>query len=1091
MLRRLVARCLRFGFRRASSRLAWWNLGAATLMTLAAGTAIAAIGSLLQSMHASGDVSASLQSGLFRSPKDIAAVVQGWSNFADADIHGHYWSAKALGLASVLLDTLLLVPGYFLAGVILLLRGAQWNASPRATMPAAIRRAQRLASVDADQHAPTPLPQEQARWDAEMYGRRLSIAYMALVALVVVDLLENLLSAGVLVAYWPSTRGTLVDPPGWAGAVSYGVVGATILKWLLVGWVTTELLLLAIRYLNAHWRPATATLRLGRAQAVLVVVLFLMLQLPVQVPDAVLSLQLGQFLGVLAMAVGLATVQWAMCRHLLTRADDQASRDLDPTQHAPRWSWFVGLTACLVLILLVGAQVAAADPDANLLREVGSGPGIPLVLLAVVASGTWLTHERPQERLVSDDPDPVLGFAALPLLLGAAIPVAVGLAIVRYSTAALAFRENATEWPRLAGGLLLLLVGFGLALVFWRRDRQVVSWRRDHRLASPEAATRSWWRGPHLGIAVIVAVAGVLLGAGMVRFWGSWPERVGAIGVVLLFLVGVSAFTGLLVVASEWASTRYKPPSLFRVLGLRRWPVFTLLLIWLVAAARFDTGVHWDIRLLDDTPAPGARLTLAQAWESWRDAQPKPTAAAGGERPAVPLVVVAASGGGIRAATWTALAMRCLFEGQPAVGHDGTPTDCATGDASARTGSVLLASGISGSSLGLAAFAAHLNVKDDTTADWVDRLRGDYVSSQLAWQLLVEVPRSLLHFRAQDRAEVMERTWEQGWDSVKASAGGNPLAQGLLATQLAAGRAGRVPLLLLNGDSVYDGCWLLTSALDEGVRTFPNPSDAANKPLERPVDCHNLDPYTANRRTREKPPVQFTAGGSLPGVVDVADFLCTKDGRAHQDVRLSTAALLSARFPEVSPAGRLQFCDQRRDGSPARNKFVLDGGIIEGSASEAALAAWEQLRPRIEAHNTAGSAPCVVPFFVQLDNDYLVSTNETAPRPPNQLLAPLQAQLAAGTGSRAQRVRLATALAFSGAMVGSVEVKGPDGLPLTSRYERLVPLGHPGPQASLGWALSTQTQQDLENQLHQENRAAVQTIRGWLTGKLTCSDLPG
>jgi hypothetical protein len=485
---------------------------------------------------------------------------------------------------------------------------------------------------------------------------------------------------------------------------------------------------------------------------------------------------------------------------------------------------------------------------------------------------------------------------------------------------------------------------------------------------------------------------------------------------------------------------------------------------------------------------------MMQAWEAWRDAQPKPTAALGAERSAVPLVLVAASGGGIRAATWTALAMRCLFEGQPAVRGNGTPTNCAAGDAAspARTGSVLLASGISGSSLGLAAFAAHLNTKNDATADWVDRLKGDYVSSQLAWQLLVEVPRSLLHFRAQDRAEVMERSWERRWDRVHSADGGNPLAQGLLATQLAADRAGRVPLLLLNGDSVYDGCWLLTSALDEGVRTFPDPNDATTKPLERPVDCHNLDPYTGNRRAREKPPVRFTSRGSLPGVVDVADFFCsTQDGRARQDVRLSTAALLSARFPEVSPAGRLQFCDERREGSPPRNKFVLDGGIIEGSASEAALAAWEQLRPRIEAHNTAGGAPCVVPFFVQLDNDYLVSTNETAPRPPNQLGAPLQAQFAAGTGSRAQRVRLATALAFSGAAVGSVEVKGPDGTPLTTRYERLVPLGHPGPQASLGWALSTQTQQDLENQLYQENRAAVRTIRGWLTEKLTCSDQPG
>jgi hypothetical protein len=125
---------------------------------------------------------------------------------------------------------------------------------------------------------------------------------------------------------------------------------------------------------------------------------------------------------------------------------------------------------------------------------------------------------------------------------------------------------------------------------------------------------------------------------------------------------------------------------------------------------------------------------------------------------------------------------------------------------------------------------------------------------------------------------------------------------------------------------------------------------------------------------------------------------------------------------------------------------------------------------------------------VQLDNDYLVSSSETSPRPPNQLRAPLQAQSAAGTGSRAQRIRQATALAFTGASIGPLEINRPDGEPLVNRYERLVPLGHPGPQASLGWALSTQTQKDLESQLHRENKAGVDMIRGWLTDKLICAE---
>jgi hypothetical protein len=1081
----LLARCVLVGRKLANSRIALWILGAAVLLVLTALTGISAVDSLLGSMHASGDVSAGLQSGLFRSPDDIAAVVQGWSNFADADTSGQYWSALALGLVSLLLDTLVLVPGYLLAGTILLLRGAQWNAGLRATLPQAARRAQQLTRSD-DPHPPALNPQQQAGLDAAMFMRRLHWAYLALIMLAVVDVVENLLSAGVLLGFWPSTRGLPVAPPGWATASSRALFGVTVLKWLLALWVVTELVLLAVRYLNARWTPAIATLRLLRAQIVIVAFLLLVLQLPVQVPDAVLRLEVGHFVGVAVVAVGLATLQWAICRHLLVRAADDKSRDHNPTQPAPRWWWYAGFGVCLLLVALVAVQVAAADAHpGDLVREVASGPGVLLGLLVVVAAGTWLSRDRPQRRLVGDDPDPVLGRRALPRLLGVGVLVAVGLAIVRYSITALAYRNNAAEWPRLAGGVGLVLLALGVAIVFW--------WL-DGRLATQEGATSSWWRGPHLGVAAVFLLITVVWAAAMVRFWATWPVYVGAIGVVLVFLAAVSAVAAVLVGASEWASTRYKPPSLFRAIGLRRWPVFTLLLIWFVAGARFDSGVHWEVRRLEDVPAPQARLTLAQAWQGWREVHAGSTVSPGADRPAVPLVVVAAAGGGIRAATWTALAMRCLFEGQPAV-RNGTATACAVGSPTPPpSGNILLASGISGSSLGLAAFSAHLNASNDTAADWVDRLKGDYVSSQLAWQLLVETPRSLLHFRTQDRAEVLERSWEHGWDGVQASGGGNPLAQGLLATQLAADRARRVPLLLLNGDSVYDGCWLLSSALDEGLRSYPDPADPTTKALERPVDCHNLDPYTANRRLRDRPnqpPLRFLPAGSLPGVVDVADFLCsTKDGRASQDLRLSTAALLSARFPEVSPAGRLQFCDTRRDGSPPRNKFVLDGGIIEGSASEAALAAWEQLRPLIEAHNAAANTPCVVPFFVQLDNDYLVSSSETSPRPPNQLQAPLQAQSAAGTGSRAQRIRQATALAFTSPTIGSVQVKGPDGTPLSNRYERLVPLGHPGPQASLGWALSTQTQTDLENQLHQENRNGVETIRQWLTAKLTCTQVP-
>ena len=844
-------------------------------------------------------------------------------------------------------------------------------------------------------------------------------------------------------------------------------------------------------------RLVGATLRLLRAPLAILVILDLVLQLPMQVPDAVLRLDPVSYGWVVLLAGLLATVQWSISRHLVQRASDIHSRDQADTQPAPAWAWQVGFGVCLGAVLLIGLQVWWADAKAgDLAREVFSGPGVALALLGLLALGTRLTRTWPQEKEPSANmPDQLVWKSALPRLLGAGVPVAVGLAITRHAVGSVFYRQHWEELWRLGGGLLLILAGVGLYAMF----RSI-----DDLLSEAETQTSAWGRGPHLYFGLFITSVSLLVGVAVVRSAYTLPVWTGAIGVVLLFLVAASGIAGILIATAEWASTRYYLPSVLRVLRLRRVPVFSLLLLWALLAAQFDSGEHWELRRLaseDGGPAP-ARIKLEDAWEKWLAAQraaaaittpnaPSTTGGQGETRPAVPLVLVSASGGGIRAATWTALAMRCLFEGLPTTYH-GKPTDCPGPDATSTPGrrrppipsSVLLASGISGSSLGLAEFVAHLTtdaarVRPDH--DWVaEHLKGDFVSSQLAWQLLVEVPRTLLHFRAADRAEILERSWERSWDRVSSgNDNSNPMMRGLLATQLTTDWTGQIPLLLLNGDSVYDGCWLITSALDEGLWAESNPKTLE---LERPSDCHNLDPYTNNRRVRshgDEGEVRLQPSGSLPGSLDVADFLCN-----NQDLRMSTAALISARFPGVSPAGRLSACGDPRPASPPRTRFVLDGGVIEASASEVALAAWEELQPLVEQHNTSRANPCVVPFFVQLDNGYVSSTAEIERRPPNQLQAPLQAVAGAGGGSRAERARLAAALAFSGNRVGSVQVGGPDG---HARYERLVPLAHPGPQASLGWALSSLTQADLEDQLYHENAAGINRIRQWLTGPLTCT----
>ena len=142
-VRWLVKSCLRLGRRLANSRAALWVLGVAAVSALMAVTAINALDSMLQSMHGAGDDAAGLQSGLFRGPNGIASVVQGWSNFHAADTLGRYLSAPVIGTVSLLIDSLLFVPGYLLAGSILLLKGRAWNRHTGVVQRQAARRAVR------------------------------------------------------------------------------------------------------------------------------------------------------------------------------------------------------------------------------------------------------------------------------------------------------------------------------------------------------------------------------------------------------------------------------------------------------------------------------------------------------------------------------------------------------------------------------------------------------------------------------------------------------------------------------------------------------------------------------------------------------------------------------------------------------------------------------------------------------------------------------------------------------------------------------------------------------------------------------------
>lgn len=200
-------------------------------------------------------------------------------------------------------------------------------------------------------------------------------------------------------------------------------------------------------------------------------------------------------------------------------------------------------------------------------------------------------------------------------------------------------------------------------------------------------------------------------------------------------------------------SERYDPPAALAILGFRRIPIILLVVAWGVVAvwADGDSTLH-DARIMRGAAAQ-ARLSVDRYTERWiseRTATVAATAPATGPRPGVPLVFVSAAGGGIKAASWTALVVDCAFGRLP-------QKDCQRPQwlEDGAWPSLFAMSGASGGSVGLAsALAEHLGNPGNT--DWVrHRLGSDLASASLGWQLFAEAPLSLFRLPpgGRDRAE--------------------------------------------------------------------------------------------------------------------------------------------------------------------------------------------------------------------------------------------------------------------------------------------------------------------------------------------------
>jgi hypothetical protein len=598
-----------------------------------------------------------------------------------------------------------------------------------------------------------------------------------------------------------------------------------------------------------------------------------------------------------------------------------------------------------------------------------------------------------------------------PCLAGVVVG-AFGLATLRATAGDLAFVGPSPRWQLVLREIVgvVLVSGTGLAVLAARR---LVRW------------AGSWTDATRRNVLLVLAAAHVpIVAVHSPTANIAIAPAVGTFSLAALFLSGFGLIGSLAARASNAlmrrpASAQIALPSALRLLRLRSTPIIGLLTAWAILSPLAANSTYHAVRSRAGTST--TLLTPDQLAIRWTSAQPPGTSAA-------PALLVASSGGGIRAAYWTAAVLDCIVERDSLNPNDPCGGPASAEHLAARRRALLAMSGISGGSLGLAEYVAAVGaqwaggVAAPLPARWYrDRLGRDFLAPTMAAFLFNDGANALLRpEHGVDRAAILERAWEDAADGA--------MSHGFFAAQTATPE----PALLLNGFNVGDGCRVLTSAL----RTQPT-ADAS--------DCTAVD-----------------TGADAPDVLSTLDLhnqLC--DGR---DITYATAALASARFPFISPAGHLAGCGADRSGVD-----IVDGGYRETSGASTIVELWPELSAALDTAFAADRpGACADPVFLQIDNGYTGQQVSGVGRGSVGFFAPLQAIMRASGGEEAA------------AREASHEVFAGDG-----HWFRITTFAHPGSTAPLGWVLSSDAQDDLEQQLA-VNADTIEAIRAVLDSARPC-----
>ncbi|MFE5672013.1 hypothetical protein ACFQ58_10450 [Agromyces sp. NPDC056523] len=667
---------------------------------------------------------------------------------------------------------------------------------------------------------------------------------------------------------------------------------------------------LAVRIGQALW--------VHRLSAFLIALLFLFACIPSDgVLDQLPDIQ-RQWVGIglpglgHAIAAGVAVGVAALCALVLGRARSRAlvsAADGFNPQSVPTsgrdviW-WLVPIGIWVVLFLFTLWTTSEADfaPIA----------AVFLAIPAVVIASYFVTAWWPSNIEGRVDYPVRAEYAWLIGDVTAAATVGIGgLGLIRSFTAPVLAGPvlSGGGWPY-AGSLAALITGVVVVMVaprivLWHAN-QVALLNPAQRLDRAEDAPLAH---RHRTLIVGFFLAGVAILALLAFFPIHLAALVGGAAVTVLALTAWGAVLGAFTVALQ----DRQPAPIFRVMRLRANPVLTLaitipLIVSMILALvdRDDPDLHAARGAVEAAQAgsteaqKGFRSVVDARLAALAEAQCLATTE-GGET-FIPAVVVVAEGGGIRAAYWTTRALEALRD------HGGCLAD-----------SILLSSGVSGGSVGLAATAAskrETGAKTDLGKLAGPATVGTGVAGLLVGDLLATD--TGIHFPSfweqkiawRDRAALIEQTWIDAVPGLKS------------AVTLEA--SDRIGIPVLNSTDARSKCKLLVASEVAGSGELTCASSAMSPAATLPM------------------------GSGCFARMDWA-----------------TSAMLSARFPIITPAARLG----ERNDCGTEDLQLIDGGYAEGSGLGTAADLAPTIADAIAERNAEhGDANPIVPVLVFLKN---------------------------------------------------------------------------------------------------------------------------